>query len=66
MFIVAPNERRGRVRDQLARPAFRRLELNKKVRFLSYENVAAIDEFFAKADSGLNVELIWGKSEAFV
>jgi hypothetical protein len=65
MFIVAPGERRGRVRDQLVRPAFRRLELHKKVRFLSYEKVTEIDEFFAQADSGLSVDLVWGKSKAF-
>ncbi len=63
MFIVAPTERKGRVRDQLRRPAFRRLELDKKVRFLSYEAIDEIDEFFARSTSGLSIDLIVGKSE---
>ena len=66
MFIVAPNDRKNRLRDQLRRPAFKRLELDKKVRFLSYEAIDAIDDFFAGADSGLNVDTILGKSESVI
>ena len=32
MFIVAPGERRQRVREQLARPSFRHLGIHEKVR----------------------------------
>jgi hypothetical protein len=63
MFIVAPQEKKSRLRDQLRRPAFKRLELDKKVRFLSYEALDDIDNFFASADSGLNVDIILAKSE---
>jgi hypothetical protein len=63
MFIVAPSERRGRVRDQLARPSFRELGLHKRVRFLPYEMVDEIDRFFAAAEGGLTVELVKSKSE---
>lgn len=63
MFIVAPAERRNRVREQLLRPVFRRLELREKVRFLPYEAVDDIDQFFASSSAGLSVDLIKAKSE---
>jgi len=65
MFIVAPGERRNRVREQLARPSFRRLGIHEKVRYLSYEKVDEIDEFFGESKSGMNVEVFIGKSETF-
>jgi hypothetical protein len=64
MFIVAPSERRNRVREQLLRPVFRKLELRDKVRFLSYENVDQIDEFFGQTSGGLSVELMKARSES--
>lgn len=64
MFVVAPNNRKNRLREQLCRPTFRRLQLDKKVRFLSYETIDEIDSFFAGAASGLSVDLILGKSES--
>lgn len=63
MFVVAPASRKNRLREQLCRPTFKRLELHKKVRFLSYEMIQEIDEFFAGSTSGLSVDLILGKSE---
>lgn len=63
MFIVAQAARKGQVRDQLRRPAFRQLKLADKVRFLSYETIDEIDGFFAGASSGLNIELVNGKAE---
>jgi hypothetical protein len=63
MFIVAPQEKKSRLRDQLRRPTFKRLELDKKVRFLSYEAIDEIDNFFASSDAGLNVDVILAKSE---
>lgn len=63
MFVVAPADRKNRVREQLRRPTFRRLGLYQKVRFLSYETIEEIDEFFGPADSGLTVETITGRSE---
>jgi hypothetical protein len=64
MFIVAPKDRKNRVREQLRRPAFKRLELYRKVRFLPYEAIDEIDTFFAGADSGLNVDVVYNKSES--
>lgn len=63
MFIVAPGERRNRVREQLTRPSFRHLGIHEKVRYLSYEKVNEIDEFFGDSKSGLNVDVFVGKSE---
>jgi hypothetical protein len=63
MFVVAPANRKNRLREQLWRPTFRRLGLDKKVMFLSYESVDAIDEFFGPAESGLSVETIIGRAE---
>ena len=64
MFVVAPADRKNRLREQLRRPTFKRLELDKKVRFLSYEKIDEIDTFFSGAEAGLSVELVLGKSEA--
>jgi hypothetical protein len=63
MFVVAPGSRRNRLREQLRRPTFRRLGLDRKVRFLSYERIEEIDAFFQEAEGGLTVETIFGKSE---
>ncbi len=63
MFIVAPGERRNRVREQLARPTFRHLGIHEKVRYLSYETVNEINDFFTEANSGLSVEVFRAKSE---
>jgi hypothetical protein len=63
MFIVAPQDRKGRLREQLRRPTFKRLESDKKVRFLSYEAINEVDDFFAGSNAGLSVDLILGKSE---
>ncbi|MDX2192171.1 MAG: hypothetical protein NW201_02375 [Gemmatimonadales bacterium] len=63
MFVVAPQSRRNRLREQLRRPAFHRLGLDRKVRFLSYERIDEIDQFFEDSETGLTVETIVGKSE---
>ena len=63
MFIVAPGERRNRVREQLARPSFRHLGMHERVRYLSYEKVNEIEHFFGDAGSGLSVEVFRAKSE---
>jgi hypothetical protein len=65
MFIVAPAERRNRVRDQVLRPAFKRLELARKVGFLPYETVEEIVTFFEKSTRGISVELMESKAEIF-
>ena len=63
MFIVAPGERRNRVREQLARPSFRHLGIHDKVRYLSYERINEIEAFFGDENTGLNVDVFIGKSE---
>jgi hypothetical protein len=63
MFIVAPSSKRNRLREQLARPSFRHLGISSKVRYLSYEKVQEIDEFFGEEGKGLNVDVIKGKAE---
>jgi hypothetical protein len=63
MFIVAPVLERKRVREQLLRPAYRRLGLRDKVTFLRCEPVDDIDEFFADSSSGLSVGLTSGEAE---
>ena len=66
MFIVAQGARKGQVRDQLRRPAFRQLKLADKVQFLSYEAVDEIDEFFKTSTIGLNIDVVKGKAELLV
>jgi|Deesub1362A_J573_1020465.scaffolds.fasta_scaffold08015_1 hypothetical protein len=64
LFIVAPNSRKNILIEQLKRPTFRTLDLHRRVRFLSYEALEEIDKFFASSSTGLNVELLLGKSQA--
>lgn len=63
LFVVAPLSKRNRLIDQVNRPTFKKLDFKGKVRFLPYETVDDIDRFFEKDKSGLNVELLMGKSE---
>jgi|MudIll2142460700_1097286.scaffolds.fasta_scaffold14110_6 hypothetical protein len=64
LFIVAPTAKKNRVFEQLKRPSFKKLGLDKEVRYLSYEVIDEVDKFFESSTSGLNVDLIVGKSEA--
>ena len=63
MFVVAPTSKKNRLREQLRRPTFKRLELDRKVRFLSYEAIDEVDSFFAKSAAGLSIDTIVGRSE---
>ncbi len=63
LFIVAPTERRNRVVEQVNRPTFKKLGFERKVRYLSYEVLNEIDEFFEHSSAGLNIDLLVGKSE---
>lgn len=63
LFIVAPQEKRNRLIEQLRRPTFRHLHLDRKVRYLSYDTVNEIDDFARNMQRGLNVDLIAGKAE---
>jgi hypothetical protein len=64
LFIVAPSERRNRVKEQLSRPTFRHLKLGEKVRYLSYDRVKEINDFFGDGSS-LNVNVLIEKAERF-
>lgn len=63
LFIVAPLEKRERLIMQLERPTFKKLRLDRKVRYLSYEAVEDIDRFFGDMKQGLSVDIIVGRSE---
>jgi len=64
LFLVAPLARKSRVFEQVKRPTFKRLGLDKEVRYLSYERIDEISNFFEYSNSGLNVGVLIGKSEA--
>ncbi len=66
MFIVAPAERRNRVREQLMRPSFKRLDLREKVQFLPYEMVDDIEKFFEGKSKGVSVDIIRERAETIV
>ena len=63
LFIVAPTNKRNRVIEQIKRPTFKTFNFEKKVRYLSYEALDEVDRFFENSTSGLNVDLLVGKSE---
>jgi hypothetical protein len=63
LFLVAPKERREQVRKQLVRPAFEKLNLRPKVKFLPYEAIDDIDRRFADLNSGLSVDYIQSQAE---
>jgi hypothetical protein len=65
LFVVAPTAKRNRLVDQLNRPTFKKLDFRGKVRFLPYEQVNKIYQFFEGSEKGLNVELLIGQSEEF-
>jgi len=64
LFIVAPQSKRNRLIEQIKRPTFRKLDFGNKVKFLPYEVVNDIDNFFKNSVAGLNVELLVGRSES--
>ncbi len=63
LFIVAPRSKKNRVISQANRPTFKKIDFDKNVRFLSYEAVDDIDNFFKDSSAGLNAEVILSKSE---
>lgn len=63
LFIVAPREKRNRLVEQLRRPTFQKLRLDRKVRYLSYEAVDEIDRFFAGKNRGVTIDQIVDRSE---
>jgi hypothetical protein len=65
LFIVAPGERRNRVKEQLARPTFKHLKIAEKVCFLSYDKIKEIDEFFGQDGKGISVDVLSGRAESF-
>ena len=63
LFIVAPREKRNRLVEQLKRPTFQKLRLDRKVRYLPYEAVEEIDRFFAGKTRGVTIDQIVDRSE---
>jgi hypothetical protein len=63
LFIVAPLSKRNRFIEQIKRPTFRKIDFDKKVRYISFESLNEVDKFFESSTSGLNVDLLVGKSE---
>lgn len=63
LFIVAPEERKNRVREQLARPSFKQLKVAEKVRFLSYDKVKEIDRFFGPDSKGISIQVFSDRAE---
>ncbi len=63
LFIVAPREKRARLIEQLKRPSFRTLRLERKVRYLSYEAIDEVDHFFEDRNHGVTVDIIRDRSE---
>ncbi|MCO6414559.1 MAG: hypothetical protein J5I92_17630 [Thiogranum sp.] len=63
LFIVAPREKRNRLVEQLRRPTFQKLRLDRKVRYLPYEEVERINSFFEGRQRGMNIDVILGGSE---
>lgn len=63
LFIVAPRDKRNRLIEQLRRPTFQKLRLDRKVRYLPYEAVDEIDRFFEGRRQGLTIDVILGRSE---
>jgi hypothetical protein len=63
LFIVAPREKRNRLIEQLRRPTFHKLRLDRKVRYLPYEEVERINSFFEGRERGVTIDLIMEGSE---
>jgi hypothetical protein len=63
LFIVAPQDKRARLIEQLRRPSFRKFHLERKVRYLSYEAVDEVDRFFEDQSHGVTVDIIRDRSE---
>jgi hypothetical protein len=63
LFIVAPPDKRNRLIEQLRRPTFQKLHLDRKVRYLSYEAVEKIDKDYQNRERGLTLEYIIDSSE---
>jgi len=69
LFIVAPEDRRRRVFEELRRPTFSGpcLRLNEVIRFLGYQKLREIDEFSKNArDFDTTVLLAAGESVPLV
>lgn len=63
LFIVAPRDKRNRLIEQLRRPTFLKLRLDRKVRYLPYEEVERINSFFEGRERGMSIDLIVEGSE---
>jgi hypothetical protein len=60
LFIVAPNDKRSKVFNQINRPTFKKFYFDREVRYLSYD---AVNELAEKSESGVEMSFIKSKSE---
>jgi len=65
LIIVAPEDRREKVRRQVTRPTFHQLEFDRQVKFLSYEMIDEVDKFTAK-NTSVNSSVLLERAESFV
>ncbi|MDA1316415.1 MAG: hypothetical protein O3B87_00145 [bacterium] len=65
LIIVAPEERREKVRRQVTRPTFNAMKFNRLVKFLSYEMIDEVDKFTAK-NTSVNSSVLLERAEGLV
>jgi hypothetical protein len=65
MFIVAPTDRRNRVRSQVQRQVFRKLGFHEKVKLLTYEAIERVEQRYSETHSGFSVKALESESESF-
>ena len=65
MFIVAPSDRRNRVRSQVQRQVFRKLGFHQKVKLLTYEAIERVENRFTDARSGFSIKALESEAESF-
>jgi hypothetical protein len=63
MYIVAPLSKKNKLIEQLKRPTFKKLELYKNVKYLSYEGLKNVSQFFEQSSKGMNLEVLDSKAE---
>ena len=65
LIIVAPEDRREKVRRQVIRPTFHQLEFDRQVKFLSYEMIDEVDKFTAN-NTSVNSSVLLERAESLV
>lgn len=63
LFIVAPQDRKNKVMNQVNRPTFKKINFDKEVRFLSYEAINEVVSVNQTLNSRFDTENLYSKSE---